>query len=176
MSGTLNFRDFIQAMASSVIETQNRIEKYQLINIFRTYFDTDSRPKCIKLQLPSMRPDAAPDEEETYRVPWLPLVPPNTLKVKDVEMTFDVELAGIIEQSENNKSKPLDTLCVNLGVGSKESTSRLHVTLRVESAEPSDGAMRLMNHLSQTQGVCERTTYDEEPSNDEEQEQQSNKL
>lgn len=171
MSGTLNFRDFIQAMASSVIETQNRIEKYQLINIFRTYFDTDSRPKCIELNVPSMRPGAAPDEEEKYRVPWLPLVPPNTLKVKDVEMSFDVELAGILEQPENNKRKPVDTISVNLGGGSKDSASRLHVTLRVESAEPSDGAMRLMNHLSQTQGVCAVVNNEEPPADDETQEE-----
>jgi hypothetical protein len=38
--------------------------------------------------------------------------------------------------------------------GGKEGKSgAVHVMIRVEGSEPTDGAARLMNHLSQTQGV-----------------------
>ncbi|WP_432738291.1 DUF2589 domain-containing protein [Maridesulfovibrio sp. FT414] len=161
MSNTLNFRDFIQAMASAVIETQNRIEKHQLMNI-RSYFDVDSRPRCMEIYAPSMHPDAAENEEDIYRVPLLPLVAPNMLKVKDVEMTFDVELAGLLTDEDSDKKKASEMLCVNLAGGDKERANTLHVTLRVETSEPSDGVMRLMNHLTQTQGVYKRVDYNEE--------------
>ncbi|MFP4462126.1 MAG: DUF2589 domain-containing protein, partial [Thermotogota bacterium] len=89
MSTNSTLHDLIEALAGSVIEAQDRIEKHQYSNIKR-YFDDNGRPRSFEIRLPSIDPNAKPNDEDCYRVPILPLVPLNPLKIKDIELSFDV--------------------------------------------------------------------------------------
>lgn len=153
--------DLIEALAGAVIEAQDAIEKHQLSNLASYFNPVDSadsstepsgpyRPKRIVLRVPSLRPDAGENEEDEYQAPLLSLVASNQLKIKDVEISFDVDLGNLTESEASEKK----SVFVDMGGGLlKRKGGSVHVIMRVEGGEPTEGAARLINHLNQTQGV-----------------------
>jgi len=173
MATQLSMNELIEALAGAVIEAQDRIERHQISNL-AGYFDADQRPRSLNIRLPSLHPQAQPGEEEMYRAPLLALVSANLLKIKDVELTFDVDLVEITEPPEKAAAPapvrpagpgagtavppeppgPKRTAQVDLRAGFlRRRAGSVHVVLRVEGSEPAEGAARLINHLVQTQGV-----------------------
>jgi len=149
--------DLIEALAGAVIEAQDSVEQHQLQNLMR-YFGRDRRPKSLVMRVPSVRPDAEAGECDMYRAPLLPLMSMNMLKIKDVEISFDVNLGQMADSSTTNDQagkgkQPPQSVSVDIDGGETGKSGNVHVVLRVEGSEPSDGAARLMNHLVQTQGV-----------------------
>lgn len=162
MASNIQLNDLIEALAGAVIEAQDSIEQHQISNLLG-YFDKDNRPKSLVVRVPSIQPKAEEGAEDLYRAPLLPLVSSNMLKIKDVEVTFDVDLGQLVEKpieetkkaipGWQEKDTPRKDLFVDLAGGKQEKGGSIHVVLRVESSEPTDGVARLMNHLAQTQGV-----------------------
>lgn len=155
MAGNTPLNHLIEALAGAVIEAQESIEQRQLSNL-RRYFDADWRPKSLAVRVPSMRPEAKPGDDDIYRAPLLPMMPPNPLRIKDVEISFDTDLGQVQEITGGNgrgkeKSVSVDTSGARAGKG-----GRVHVVLRVEGTENTEGAARLLNHLAQTQGVINK--------------------
>jgi hypothetical protein len=157
----------IEAMAGAVIDAQDRIERRQMAYLSE-YFDKDNRPKSIVIRMPSMQQGAQVEDEDLYRAPLLPLVSTNLLRIKDVEISFDADLGHLVEPAPTHMTSPtepgpgwelprestrpvlqLDTTAASGG----RKTGSVHVVMRVEGSEPSDGMSRLMTHLAQTQGV-----------------------
>lgn len=172
MASNIPLDDLIEALAGAVIEAQDNIEQHQISNLLG-YFDSQNRPKSLVVRLPSIHPQAEEGSEDFYRAPLLPLVSTNLLKIKDVEITFDVDLGQMTEEptgqadkaSANDKRQEGETSRKNIfvdmaGVGSKNKSGSIHVVLRVEGSEPTDGAARLINHLAQTQGVFKTVKVD----------------
>jgi hypothetical protein len=163
MAAQTSLNDLIEALAGAVIEAQDRIERHQIANL-KSYFDGNDRPVSFIVKLPSIHPQAGEDYEDYYRAPLLPLVSTNLLKIKDVEVSFDAELGELHEASEQDALKegagqPAERgLRKNIYVDTtsargKPTGGSVHVVLRVEGSEPTDGAARLINHLTQVQGV-----------------------
>ncbi|MET0256149.1 MAG: DUF2589 domain-containing protein [Luteibacter sp.] len=165
----------IEAMASAVIDAQDRIEKRQIQHL-GDYFDEDNRPKSIVIRMPSMRPGATEDDEDLYRAPLLPLVSTNLLRIKDVEISFDVDMGSLADQvpeaaaedgndalawgKRGDRKRPVVQVDTTIRSGNGNAGS-VHVVIRVEGTEPTEGAARLMNHLAQTQGVFQTFRYEE---------------
>lgn len=167
MASNIRLNDLIEALAGAVIEAQDNIERHQIANL-RSYFDDQMRPRSLVVRLPSIQPQAEPGSEDYYRAPLLPLVSANMLKIKDVEITFDADLGQLLEapSEEPEKGKgsakeavkdageaPRKDIFVDMAGSRQGKTGSIHVVLRVESADTTDGAGRLINHLAQTQGV-----------------------
>jgi len=159
MASNIPLNDLIEALAGAVIEAQDNIEQHQISNLLG-YFDSDNRPKSLVVRVPSIQPQAEEGAEDLYRAPLLPLVSSNMLKIKDVEITFDVDLgqltdgpSGAAEGKGQESEAPRKSIFVDMAGGKQDKAGSIHVVLRVESAEPTDGASRLINHLAQTQGV-----------------------
>jgi hypothetical protein len=160
MSGKVTFHTLIKGLAGAVIDAQDSIEKHQISNL-RSYFDKYNRPISVDIRLPSMHPEAAINDEVMYRAPLLPLVSTNTLKIREVEISFDAELTELVDEGDATQENYEQTLwekspfrrqlAMNAGAG--RGVGNVHVKLRVEGAEPTDGAARLINHLAQGQGV-----------------------
>jgi hypothetical protein len=149
--------NLIEALAGAVIDAQDSVEQHQLRNLAR-YFDGDKRPRSLVMRVPSIRPDAKANEYDLYRAPLLPLMSVNNLKIKDVEISFSAELSHMLDETEGNDSKGKNgnsskSISVNVAGPKSDKSGSIHINLRVEGSEPTDGASRLMNHLSQTQGV-----------------------
>jgi hypothetical protein len=162
MSTNIPLNDLIEALAGAVIDAQDRIEQHQVSNLLG-YFDEQLRPKSLMVRLPSIHPQAEEGSEDLYRAPILPLVSTNLLKIKDVEVNFDVDLGEMKDKDINKtssgneqkegESKKKDIFIDMAGGRLKNKTGSIHVVLRVESMEPTEGASRLINQLAQTQGI-----------------------
>ena len=164
MATQTSLNELIEAIAGAVVDAQDRIEQHQMAHL-SDFFDDDNRPKSVVIRMPSMQPGAGEGDEDLYRAPILPLVSTNVLRIKDVEITFDADIGPLVEgdvPAEEHlepgwKGKPPANrahLSVDPSAGGKDKRSgSVHVVLRVEGSEPTDGASRLMNHLAQTQGV-----------------------
>lgn len=160
MPGKVSFHELIEALASAVIEAQDSIERHQVANL-RAYFDEDNRPRSVTLRIPSLHPDAGPGDEDFYRAPLLPLVSRNNLRIKDVEIRFDADLGELGQDAGDDNGTGPDWVSrrgpgSRLGVdtaGAGRGRGSVQVVLRVEGSEATDGAVRLINQLSQAQGV-----------------------
>jgi hypothetical protein len=157
--------NLIEGLAGAVVEAQQRIESHQ-INNFLSYFDEDNRPNKIDVLVPSLHPEHL-GEDVRYRVPLLPLVASSLLRIKEVEISFDTDLVGISDQSEKEKKDDGDQSegfgfgkgkprSVNLdmrgaGVHRKKAGS-VHIVMKVEGQEISEGMARLVDRLIQVQG------------------------
>ncbi|WP_058834456.1 DUF2589 domain-containing protein [Luteimonas abyssi] len=171
MATNTTLNSLIEALAGAVIEAQDKIEQHQTAHL-ADFFDEDNRPKSVVIRLPSLHPDATPGDEDLYRAPLLPLVSTNVLRIKDVEITFDADLGGLTTHEDeapvpgappehawnrrDHGSRP--RINVDTGAAVAGGQGSVHVVLRVEGSEPTDGAARLINHLAQTQGVFRTTT------------------
>ncbi len=158
MASQDSLENLITALAGAVVEAQHRIEDHQIKN-FQRYFPQvkegyeTRRPASIQFRLPSLDPNAAPDDEVTYRVPLLPIVASSLLKIKEVEITFDTELVGLTGDEGTGETKD-DTQKSAVGIdirGAKE-TGRAHIVLKVEGRELSEGMARVVDRLVQSQG------------------------
>lgn len=161
--------NLIEGLAGAVVEAQRRIETHQLDN-FLSFFDEDRRPKKIDILMPSLHPDAK-GEDVRHRVPLLPLVAGSLLRIKEVEISFDTELVGVTGQSDDNDetgsasqldsdkttSKKLRSIDLDIrgsGVFRKKPGS-VHVVMKVEGRDISEGMARLVDRLLQVQGDIE---------------------
>ncbi|MBB5885678.1 MULTISPECIES: DUF2589 domain-containing protein [unclassified Xanthomonas] len=177
MAGPTALNDLIEALAGAVIEAQDRIEQHQMANL-GDYFDEFHRPKSVIIRLPSQHPQAAEGDEDYYRAPLLPLVSTNVLRIKDVEISFDAQLGdlGGLQSADGffapeppgpkaawqaKRTATRSSVRVDTSASARsQRQSAVHVVLRVEGTEPTDGAARLLNHLAQTQGVFKTVTAD----------------
>ncbi|PPT44103.1 hypothetical protein XarbCFBP8132_04660 [Xanthomonas arboricola] len=166
----ISLNDLIEALAGAVIDAQDRIEQHQMANL-GAFFDEDNRPRSVLIRLPSQHPEAGENDEDLYRAPLLPLVSSNVLRIKDVEISFDAQLGELSELDEAALPTSLAVpaavddwhpkppalpgqIGIDLGSNAKSARhSAVHVVLRVEGSEPTEGVARLINRLAQSQGV-----------------------
>lgn len=167
MAGQESLENLIEGLAGAVVEAQRRIESHQIENL-RSFFDKHDRPKTIDIRVPSLDPRAKPGQDDIYRVPLLPIVASSLLRIKEVEISFDADLIGLTEE-ENEKAQTKDneggnqtdlggtekkkSVSVDMRGGVfKRKTGAVHVVLKVEGRELSEGMARLVDRLVQSQG------------------------
>ena len=165
MADQVSLENLIEGLAGAVVEAQRRIESHQIKN-FRSFFDKDNRPEKIDILVPSLHPEAK-GKDVRYRVPLLPLVASSLLRIKEVEISFDADLVRLSKE-ENEKEKG-DTPQDDEGVGGAEKkksvtfdirgggvfrkkAGTVHVVLKVEGRELSEGMARVVDRLIQVQG------------------------
>lgn len=162
----------VHAIASSVIQAQNLVEKAQLGNL-RSYFDKDSKPISVDIKLPSMHPPAdEPDATDIYKVPVVTLVPHGSLMIKRAKIEMDVRIGDLTQDDkpviggypdieallnfQAHKDPILPKLVIEAAPGGKarkgESNNFAHVTLSLSAAETTEGMARLLNEILKAQG------------------------
>lgn len=180
---TISLNTLIEALSGAVTEAQDRIEQHQMSHL-SDFFDDDNRPKSVTMRLPSSHPTAGENDEDLYRAPLLALVSPNNLRIKDVEISFDADLGELTPGDGDAKdsvapspkgedirtttprwtrqpvaARPTVNVDTRAATAGKKGGS-VHIVLRVEGTDPTDGAARLVNHLAQTQGVFKTLKVD----------------
>ena len=154
----LSLQDLIHAIAGAMVEAQDQVQRFQIATV-KGYFDENNRPRAVDVRLPSMSPDADPEDERLVHVPLLSLVGAHLLNIKDVAVEFEVGLgAAEAEEApppetsgENDASRAPSrrVLGVDMDASRKRDTGTMaRVTLKVETQEPTDGMSRLMQHLN----------------------------
>jgi hypothetical protein len=161
----LSLNHLIQAITGAVTEAQDKIHRFQVAAI-GSYFDSNSRPISVDIRLPSLSPQAEDGDERVVRVPLLSLIGPQLLSIKDVEISFDVNLTGVSDEAapampassddtaadDSTRDWPEKAVHKVLGVDlgaprTSDVLSAAHVTLRVECRPPTEGMARLIQHL-----------------------------
>lgn len=181
MAGPISLHDLIEGVANAVIEAQDRIERHQIGNISQ-YFDKDDRPVSVFLKLPNpaLEPRGGKEADGTdwkkdvqLRVPLLALVHSNLLKIKDVEISLEVDIgdfaatappaaaappperAGTPEAEGAARGwkvvEPQKTLQVDMRSSVvRDRGATASIVLKVEGREPTEGMSRLINQLIKT--------------------------
>jgi hypothetical protein len=170
MADFVPLQALVHAIASAVTDAQQEVAKAHVANL-ATYLDREHRPLTLQLRVPSIRPEAAPGEEDTYQAPLLALVPQSMLRIKQVEISFDIELGDLADPASAPKTasgvpataKAADVLSVqltrNLNVNPavsatvKQQGTTAHVVVTIESVDQPDGVARLVMDLTKTQGI-----------------------
>jgi hypothetical protein len=171
MADEVSLENLIEGLAGAVVEAQQRIESRQIEN-FLSFFDRDKRPKTFDILLPSLYPEAKDKEKDKdvrYRVPLLPLVASTLLRIKEVEISFDADLVRLSEEENEKdntkgdmakegetaegaaKRKSVTVEMRGAGVFRKK-VGAVHVILKVEGRELSEGLARVVDRLIQVQG------------------------
>ena len=168
MADRVSLENLIEGLAGAVVEAQRRIETRQIENI-RSFFDKHDRPINIDIRVPSLDPRAGPGEDELYRVPLLPLVASSLLRIKEVEISFDADLVGLTEEGAGMAGEPGEEKQGDGSPGAREARKSVgvdvrggllkrkggavHVVLKVEGRELSEGMARLVDRLIRCQGT-----------------------
>jgi len=93
--------DLFGALHNAVLEAQKLTEQ-QHLRQFRRYFE-ESKSGLIPIMLPISIPDVRPDSGESYRtidVPLIVLSPPTAMKIKDLQIRFQVQLSGLSDKAK----------------------------------------------------------------------------
>lgn len=167
MADRESLENLIEGLAGAVVEAQRRIESHQIEN-FLSYFNENNRPKGIDIRLPPMQPDKDPTDDVLYHVPFLPLFASSLLSIKEVEISFDTDIAGLAEPSGEDDQIKATSASDDTGVTGKSAkrsvnldirggmfgrrAGRAHVVLKVQGGELSEGMARVIDRLLQSQG------------------------
>lgn len=161
-----SLEDMVRAIAGSVMNAQNMVEKAQLANI-ASFFDEQHRPTVIDLELPAIHSTAEPGSNYLYRVPVISLVPHSSLVIGEAEVELDVELGGFEEQDREDlhegivdqmgKARPRSTKATLMvdptggGMASKNGNAA-RIKLKLIASDKSEGLARLVNDVVKAQG------------------------
>lgn len=165
MAMMANLENVVRAIAGSIMDAQNLVEKAQVAHI-SSFFDREGRPMVIDLELPAIHSSAADDEFYLYRLPLISLVPHSALIISEAEIEMDVEL-GALSEAEPATAHPdalqpdgfdqqatRPSLMINPETGglAKKSGNAAHIKLKLVAAEKSEGLARLLNDVVKGQG------------------------
>ncbi|UQZ91409.1 hypothetical protein C4J81_19115 (plasmid) [Deltaproteobacteria bacterium Smac51] len=169
-----SFNKLVMAISRSVLEAQEKIEAAQLANLMSYFRRKPGRkgffPIAMKVNLPSLRPEAPAGSTDSYQVPYLSVVPYSSLRIKQMDVDFDVSFNALNVETDGGDgdegppetadeagqpSDSLPNLAIDLGGTRKSGSFMAHVHLSLEGVDMPDGAARLINELIKTNQVYE---------------------
>lgn len=168
MADFVALKDLVHAIAGAVADAQQQIEKAQITNL-TSFLDRERRPLTVQMRVPSIRPEAAPGEEDIYQAPLLALTSHNTLRIKQVEVSFDIELGDLAapasKRATGKQASPTTDeliaaqvkrdLNVSPAVSAtvKQQGTAAHVVLTIEGVATPEGIARIVMDMTKTQGT-----------------------
>jgi hypothetical protein len=162
MPGFVSLQSLVEAIAGSVSDAQTMVARGQIEGL-ASFLDEAGRPRTLDVRVPSVRAGAAPGEEDVYAAPLMALVPHAAMRIKQVEVSFAVELGdldgdgapdGVQTVTTDPRTGTRRTLSVNPTAGSGRDTpgTTANVTLIVECIDLPEGLARLLGEVVKTQG------------------------
>lgn len=166
MSADTSLSSIIVAIASSLGDAQQKLEEQQVRNFLNYFKKKEGRkgffPRRLKIQLPSLRPNAGPGETDTFCVPYISLIPHTGLKIDQAEVAFSVTLGNLdndfisspdispdnLDAPETLMATSLPELSVDIGgaFGKKNGLSA-DIKVTVSGVDMAEGAARMVNEL-----------------------------
>ena len=132
------FDDLVSAIQEAVIREHETYEQ-QHVRKMSWFFNSDTgEPETLTLNLPFLNPGDSEIQYKEVLVPTLCLVPFNSIKIKDIEVTAEVEFQGIkSDNGENKISAKLRGGCF----GKKANRAKIKIT--VEGGDPPEALLKL---------------------------------
>lgn len=166
MSADTSLSSIIVAIASSLGDAQQKLEEQQVRNLLNYFKRKEGRkgffPRRLKIQLPSLRPNAQRGETDTFCVPYISLIPHTGLKIDQAEVAFSVTIGNLNEDvvprpdiSPDNLDAPealmpgsLPELSVDIGGAfGKKNGLAADIKVTVSGVDMAEGAARMINEL-----------------------------
>ena len=108
----------------------------------RFFDDETGEPVMLTIKLPHIDPAQGEIQYKEVKVPKVCLVPFNSIKIKDIEVTAEVEFQNI--QSDNGQNKISAKL---RGGGFGRKANKAKIKIRVEGGDPPEALLKLNDTL-----------------------------
>lgn len=164
---SVSLPELVEAIATAVIEAQDRVDVHQLA-LLQRYFDKDDRPRSTSMVVPSLSLSTAPGdgtEDVRITIPWLALIRPNLLSIKEAKVDLEVELSDF-KATASAEALPAESgdglpglqpggemICEVGAQKAKNGGALAKITLTVTGQEPSEGLARVIHELVKRIGV-----------------------
>jgi hypothetical protein len=151
--------NILRALHDAVLEAQ-RLTESEHIRQLRRYThgaedgpDLAGKPRQLSFRVPG--PPDGKDTETTVDIPMLALMPPTSMRIRDLTVSFQAQLTGFPGEPETVSARqvvPSDPaahsgpLQAALGAGGTGDFAQFKVTF--ESADPPEAFARLLDRLS----------------------------
>ena len=136
------FDDLISAIQEAVVRAHETSES-QHVRMMSRFFDEDTgEPTMLDISLPHIDPEQGEIQYKEVKVPKVCLVPFNSIKIKDIEVSAEVEFQNI--KSDNGESKISARL---RGGGFGRKANRAKIKIRVEGGDPPEALLKLNDTL-----------------------------
>jgi hypothetical protein len=165
MATTVTLERLVHAIVTSVIQAQHLVETAQLSNL-RAYFDSNDKPITMDIKLPTL--DGKSEDFDIYQVPVVSLVSHGSLVINEANLKMDVELGGVqqdyrepgtyptVAELARGQDRPvMPKLLVDPesgGISKKKGGSVAQVSLKLVSAETTEGLASVLNEAIKGQG------------------------
>lgn len=141
------FDHLLQAMHNAVLKAQEVTEE-QHIQQLAKYFDEEGKPIIQEIQVPTLDPDDDPENMVTLKVPLMSLIPPSSIKIKELKLNFQVGLGKIKLGTGDDTENP--SLNIDMGgsggmFGKKQATADIEITF--EAGDPAESFLRINDYL-----------------------------
>ncbi len=175
MSKEINLDELLRSMHNAVLEAQKLTEQ-QHVRQLNNYFIWPNEDKQItkvedlregkgkaitwEIEVPSTHPNAEEGDTMTLKVPVMSLIPPTSIKIKNMVVNFKVSLKGFEHErklkrtqkfvegdpSEHKGPLSIDLGGIDGGFFNKKSILA-NVKIEFESGEPAESFLRINDHL-----------------------------
>ena len=136
------FDDLISAIQEAVIRAHESSEE-QHIRMMDRFFDSETgEPEIMSINLPYIDPSQEDIQYKEVKVPKICLVPFNSIKIRDIEVTAEVEFQNI--KSDNGERKISAKL---RGGGFGRKANKAKIKIRVQGGDPPEALLKLNDTL-----------------------------
>ena len=132
----------VSAIQEAVIRAHETSEQ-QHVRMMSRFFNSDTgEPETLTLNLPFLNPGDSDIQYKEVLVPTLCLVPFNSIKIKDIEVTAEVEFQNV--KSDNGERKISAKL---RGGGFGRKANKAKIKIRVQGGDPPEALLKLNDTL-----------------------------
>ena len=136
------FDDLISAIQEAVIRAHESSEE-QHVRMMDRFFDSETgEPEIMSINLPYIDPSQEDVQYKEVKVPKICLVPFNSIKIKDIEVTAEVEFQNV--KSDNGERKISAKL---RGGGFGRKANKAKIKIRVQGGDPPEALLKLNDTL-----------------------------
>ena len=132
------FDDLISAIQEAVVRAHETSEQQHVRMMGRFFDDETGEPEMLTLNLPFLDPKETDIQYKEVKVPTLCLVPFNSIKIKDIEVTAEVEFQNVKVDVGGNK---ISAKLRGGGFGRKGNRAKIKIT--VEGGDPPEALLKL---------------------------------
>tara|TARA_Y100001951_G_C11204617_1_gene219197 strand:- start:271 stop:705 length:435 start_codon:yes stop_codon:yes gene_type:complete len=136
------FDDLISAIQEAVIRAHESSEQQHVRMMSRFFNEETGEPETVKVNLPYLDPHETEVQYKEVHVPTLCLVPFNSIKIKDIEVSAEVEFQNVKSDGGGRK---LSARLRGGGFGRKANRAKIKVT--VEGGDPPEALLKLNDTL-----------------------------
>lgn len=144
------FDHLLQAIHDAVLKAQEFTEEQHIKQLDR-YFDDNGKPIVKELQVPTLDPDDDPENMVTLAVPLMSLLPPSSIKIKELKVNFQVAL-GKLKLSDGDADKEGFQPSLDIDTGGSggvfgKGQSRADIQITFEAGDPAESFLRVNDYL-----------------------------